>query len=149
MEKKNIIDLRKGEFFTLKEIEEPKETIFDNLPIVNEYPIEEPQLGTIKENAWNTGFIGIETREPSPLFQISPEDKNVGAMLPYDNKVTFSTSGANQSLVLSEENRKSKWTNATIEDVKQEPFLSKTCTNNWEDKKFCENTGKCVLCSLK
>lgn len=112
-------------------------------------PIEEPQLGTIKENAWNTGFIGMKTRETSPLFQISPEDKNVGAMLPYDNKVTFSTSGANQSLVLSEENRKSKWTNATIEDVKQEPFLSKTCTNNWEDKKFCENTGKCELCKFK
>lgn len=28
-------------------------------------------------------------------------------------------------------------------------FLSKTCTNNWEDKKFCENTGKCELCKIK
>lgn len=30
-----------------------------------------------------------------------------------------------------------------------ESFLSKTCTNNWEDKKFCENNGKCELCKIK
>jgi len=35
-----------------------------------------------------------------------------------------------------------------IEEPK-EIFLSKTCTNNWEDKKFCENTGKCELCKIK
>jgi hypothetical protein len=31
----------------------------------------------------------------------------------------------------------------------KEIFLSKTCTNNWEDKKFCENTGKCEFCKIK
>lgn len=31
----------------------------------------------------------------------------------------------------------------------EEPFLSKTCVNNWENNKFCENNGKCELCKIK
>lgn len=57
---------------------------------------EEPQLGTIKENAYNTGFVGI-----------------------------------------------------TIRDPEQTLFLSKTCINNWENNKFCENENKCELCKIK
>lgn len=35
-----------------------------------------------------------------------------------------------------------------IEEAK-EPFLSKTCVNNWESSKYCSNEGKCELCKIK
>jgi hypothetical protein len=28
-------------------------------------------------------------------------------------------------------------------------FLSKTCTNNWENSKFCANSNKCEMCKSK
>lgn len=30
-----------------------------------------------------------------------------------------------------------------------EPFLSKTCVNDWESNKYCSNNGKCELCKIK
>ena len=99
-----------------------------------------PRLATIDLN-WLDGEIENLNITIEELIEKKLKEEMLSTVLVIDSRITLLS---HELLVLH--NLRKKCT--TIEEPK-ETFLSKTCINNWEDKKFCENNGKCEMCKIK